>query len=56
MIPHGKSRRIVPEFPLIDNHISQALDQVCFGLQELKKASEDAAAKFAKVLGCCLAS
>lgn len=50
MIPLGKSRRIVPKFPQIDNHISQALDQVCFGLQEPQKALEDAAAKFAKVL------
>jgi hypothetical protein len=35
----------------MDNHISQALDQVCSGIQEPKKALEDAGAKSAKVVG-----
>jgi multiple sugar transport system substrate-binding protein len=51
MIPLGKSRPIAPEYPLIDDHISQALDQVCSGLKEPKQALDDAAEKSAKVLG-----
>ena len=51
MIPLGKSRPIAPEYPQIDDHISQALDQVCSGLKEPKQALDDAAEKSAKVLG-----
>ena len=51
MIPLGKSRPIAPEYPQIDDHISQALDQVCSGLKEPKQALDDAAEESAKVLG-----
>ncbi|HEY6885721.1 MAG TPA: extracellular solute-binding protein [Nitrososphaeraceae archaeon] len=51
MIPIGHSRPSVPEFPQIDNDVSQALDQVCLGLKNPKQALNDASAKSAKVLG-----
>ena len=51
MIPFGQSRPTAPEFPEIDDHISKALDQICSGLKEPKRALDDAAKKSAKILG-----
>jgi multiple sugar transport system substrate-binding protein len=51
MIPLGQSRPTAPEFPEIDDHISKALDQICSGLKEPKRALDDAAKKSAKILG-----
>jgi multiple sugar transport system substrate-binding protein len=51
MIPIGHGRPSIPEFPQIDNDISQALDQICLGIKDPKQALDDAAAKSAKALG-----
>lgn len=51
MIPIGHGRPSIPEFPQIDNDVSQALDQICLGIKDPKQALDDAAAKSAKALG-----
>ena len=51
MIPLGRSRPNIPEFPQMDDHVTQAIKQVCNGIKEPKQALDDAAAKSAKVLG-----
>jgi multiple sugar transport system substrate-binding protein len=51
MIPLGHGRPNIPEFPEIDDHVTEALKQVCNGIKEPKQALEDAAAKSANLLG-----
>jgi multiple sugar transport system substrate-binding protein len=51
MIPIGRSRPNIPEFPQIDSHVSQAIVDVCHGIKQPKQALDDAAVKSAKVLG-----
>ena len=51
MIPLGRSRPNIPEFPQMDDHITQAIKQVCNNIKEPKEALDDAAAKSAKLLG-----
>jgi multiple sugar transport system substrate-binding protein len=51
MIPIGHSRPNIPEFPQMDDHITQAIKQVCNNIKEPKQALDDAAAKSAKLLG-----
>jgi multiple sugar transport system substrate-binding protein len=51
MIPTGGSRPSIPEYQVIAEHISQALDDVYYGIKEPKQALDEAAAKSAKVLG-----
>jgi multiple sugar transport system substrate-binding protein len=51
MIPLGHSRPNIPEFPQMDDHVTQAVKQVCNGIKEPKQALDDAAAKSAKLLG-----
>jgi len=51
MIPLGRSRPNIPEFPQMDDHVTQAIKQVCNGLKEPKQALDDAAARSAKLLG-----
>jgi multiple sugar transport system substrate-binding protein len=43
MIPIGRSRPNIPEFPQIDFHISQAIVDVCHGIKQPKQALDDAA-------------
>src|SRR5215212_3557197 len=51
MIPIGRSRPSIPEYPQIADHIQQAIDDVQFGIKEPNQALDNAAAKSAKVLG-----
>src|SRR5919197_1279825 len=51
MIPEGRSRPSIPEYPVISDNIRQALDEVEHGLKDPKQALQDAAAKSAKALG-----
>jgi multiple sugar transport system substrate-binding protein len=51
MIPVGRGRPSIPEYPAIAEDIRQALDEVYYGIKEPKQALDDAAAKSAKVLG-----
>ncbi|MFL6406874.1 MAG: ABC transporter substrate-binding protein, partial [Nitrososphaeraceae archaeon] len=51
MIPLGRSRPNIPEFPQMDDHITQAVKVVCHGIKEPKQALDDAATKSAKLLG-----
>jgi multiple sugar transport system substrate-binding protein len=51
MIKIGQTRPNIPEFPQISNNIRQALDQIYNGTREPKQALDEAAARFAKVLG-----
>lgn len=51
MVPIGRSRPSIPEYPQIADHIRQAIDDVQFGIKEPKQALDNAAAKSAKVLG-----
>jgi multiple sugar transport system substrate-binding protein len=51
MISLGRGRPNIPEFPEIDDHVTEALKQVCNGIKEPKQALDDAAAKSAKLLG-----
>ena len=51
MIPLGRSRPNIPEFPQMDDHITQAIKQVCNNIEEPNQALDDAAAKSAKLLG-----
>ncbi len=47
----AKSRPVIPEFPEIDQFVTQALSQICNGTKEPAQALNDAAAKSAKLLG-----
>ena len=51
MIPMGKGRPSIPEYPAIADDIRQALDDVYYGNKEPKQALSDAARKSAKTLG-----
>jgi multiple sugar transport system substrate-binding protein len=51
MIPEGRGRPSIPEYPAIAEDIRQALDEVYYGVKEPKQALNDAAAKSAKTLG-----
>ena len=51
MIPEGRSRPSIPEYPQIAEHIHQALNEVFYGIKEPKQALDDDAAKSAKALG-----
>ena len=51
MIPQGRGRPSIPEYPAIAEDIRQALDEVYYGIKEPKQALNDAALKSAKVLG-----
>jgi multiple sugar transport system substrate-binding protein len=47
----AKSRPVIPEFPEIDQFVTQSLLQICNGTKEPAQALNDAAAKSAKLLG-----
>lgn len=51
MIFTGHGRPNVSEYPQIADHISQAIEEVYYGIKEPKQALDDAAARSAKVLG-----
>ena len=51
MIVTGQARPNVSEYPQIADHIRQAIEEVYYGIKEPKQGLDDAAAKFAKVLG-----
>jgi multiple sugar transport system substrate-binding protein len=51
LIELGRARPNTPEFPQIDDHVTEALKQVCHGVKEPKQALDEAAAKSAKALG-----
>ena len=51
LIPFGGSRPSIPEYPIIAEHIRQAIDDVYYGIKEPKRALNDAATRSAKVLG-----
>jgi multiple sugar transport system substrate-binding protein len=51
MIPTGKGRPSIPEYPAIADDIREALDDVYYGIKEPKQALNDAARKSAKTLG-----
>lgn len=51
MISKGRSRPSIPEYQAIADHVSQALNEVYYGIKEPKQALDDAAGKAAKVLG-----
>ena len=44
MIPTGKGRPNLSEYQAIAEHVRQALDEVFYGIKELKQALDDAAA------------
>ena len=50
MVPEGRGRPSIPEYPQIAEHIHQALNEVFYG-KEPKQVLDDAAAKSAKALG-----
>jgi multiple sugar transport system substrate-binding protein len=51
MIPIGRTRPSIPEYPEIADHIRQAIDEVYYSLKEPKEALDDAVQKSAKALG-----
>jgi multiple sugar transport system substrate-binding protein len=51
MIPYGRSRPNIPEYPEIAEHIHQAIQQVYNGSASPKDALDMAAAKSAHSLG-----
>jgi multiple sugar transport system substrate-binding protein len=51
MIPIGRARPSIPEYPLIAEHIQQAIYEVEHGIKNPVQALNDAALKSAKVLG-----
>jgi multiple sugar transport system substrate-binding protein len=51
MIPLGKGRPSVPEYPAIAKDIRVALDDVYYGKKDPKQALDEGAAKSAKSLG-----
>ncbi len=51
MIPQGRGRPSIPEYPAIADDIREALDDVYYGIKEPKQALNDAATKSANTLG-----
>ena len=51
LIPFGQERPNIPEYSLIADHISEAIDAVYSGTKEPKQALDYAAAKSARALG-----
>jgi multiple sugar transport system substrate-binding protein len=51
MIPMGKGRPSIAEYPAIADDIREALDDVYYGIKEPRQALNDAATKSAKTLG-----
>ena len=51
MVPEGRSRPSIAEYPVISDDIRQALDEVEHGIKNPKEGLQDAAAKSAKGLG-----
>jgi multiple sugar transport system substrate-binding protein len=51
LIPFGQERPNIPEYPLIADHIREAIDAVYYGTKEPKQALDYAAAKSASALG-----
>jgi multiple sugar transport system substrate-binding protein len=51
MIPEGRGRHSIPEYPAIAEDVRQAIDEVFYGIKEPRQALDDAAAKSAKSLG-----
>jgi multiple sugar transport system substrate-binding protein len=51
MIPTGRSRPSISEYPQIADNIREAIEDVYYGIKEPKQALDYAAAKSAKVLG-----
>jgi len=51
MIPQGRGRPSIPEYPAIAQDIRQALDDVYYGIKEPKQALNDAATTSANTLG-----
>jgi multiple sugar transport system substrate-binding protein len=51
MIPFGHERPNIPEYPLIADHIREAIDAVYSGTKEPKESLDYAAAKSARALG-----
>lgn len=51
MLLLAKSRPVIPEFPEIDQYVTQSLTQICNGTKEPSMALNDAAPKSAKLLG-----
>jgi multiple sugar transport system substrate-binding protein len=51
MIPEGRGRPSISEYPAIAEDLQQALDEVYYGIKEPKQALDDAAAKSARTLG-----
>jgi multiple sugar transport system substrate-binding protein len=51
MVPDGRSRPSIPEYPQIADNVREAINDVYYGLKDPKRALDDAAAKSAKVLG-----
>jgi multiple sugar transport system substrate-binding protein len=51
LIPFGQERPNIPEYSLIADHISEAIDAVYSGTKEPKQALDYAAAKSSRALG-----
>jgi multiple sugar transport system substrate-binding protein len=51
MIPFGRNRPSIPEYPLIAEHLREAIEEVYYGMNEPERVLNDAAVKSAKVLG-----
>ncbi|HKG86705.1 MAG TPA: extracellular solute-binding protein [Nitrososphaeraceae archaeon] len=51
LIPFGQERPNIPEYPLIADHIREAIDAVYSGTKEPKQSLDYAAAKSARALG-----
>ncbi|HZB98511.1 MAG TPA: extracellular solute-binding protein [Nitrososphaeraceae archaeon] len=51
LIPFGQERPNIPEYPLIADHIREAIDAVYSGTKEPKESLDYAAAKSARALG-----
>ena len=48
MIPTGKGRPNLSEYQAIAEHVRQALDEVFYGIKELKQALDDACCQVSK--------
>jgi multiple sugar transport system substrate-binding protein len=51
MISFGRGRPNMAEYPILAEHIQQAIYEVQYGIKDPKQALDAAAAKSAKVLG-----
>ena len=51
MLLVAKSRPVIPEFPEIDQYVTQSLTQICNGTKEPSQPLNDVAAKSAELLG-----